>query len=59
VTNRAAFEDSTIQEFLRQIAPVRSELDLNNLKDNRESAIFIPESIALLPKMRCVKHGNS
>jgi len=27
VTNLAVFEDSTIQEFLRQIAPVRSELD--------------------------------
>jgi len=40
VTNRAAFEDSTIQEFLRQIAPVRSELDLNNLKDNRESGDY-------------------
>jgi len=27
VINRAAFEDSTIQEFLGQIAPVRSELE--------------------------------
>ena len=27
MTNLAVFEDSTIQEFLRQIAPVRSELD--------------------------------
>ena len=27
MTNLTVFEDSTIQEFLRQIAPVRSELD--------------------------------
>ena len=27
MTNLAVFQDSTIQEFLRQIAPVRSELD--------------------------------
>ena len=27
MTNSSAFEDSTIEEFLRQIAPVRNELD--------------------------------
>ena len=44
MTNLAVFEDSTIQEFLRQIAPVRSELDRLILFGSRARSDSKPSS---------------